>query len=489
MEPILTTDIKDIQFSSNDDDDIEVDITDANASAIVTDFSYSHQQRMKAFLKIPNENIEELVSKLSVMFRFSPISSLRNYLIDICYHTNIELVYKLDISYSLIVNDSSTDKGFEILEYCCGTDTFKTNVLNGSAKVNAIFTLYQCDIYKTKAVSYLQYFLTNKDNSELFRYKTLQSSQKIFTLNEWVDTCWVFITISTVRYTILTLQHMLNVDADRDNKIKCEDYLLAIAKNQLDENLDENARADACDVLIQMGYNYVNIAEKILLEELGGGRKNIYTNSQNVHAKEVETSAIEIIYKLTNTVKREQYTNEQLFEKWCVSLQDEYPMISKSLVRVQLDKTRFKNLPEFSLQQIFVLCCEYIEQSDYKDMLKERLVEELKEMQDTCSSGYITRLANVFSGFNGMQVRISWEDAIITKFSLILNKYIEQSVNCDDILESMLETRYENKLVFLRFFRDHVAKLREDLWHEFKNDIDDVDFDLYFKKALTNYEL
>ena len=41
---------------------------------------------------------------------------------------------------------------------------------------------------------------------------------------------------------------------------------------------------------------------------------------------------------------------------------------------------------------------------------------------------------------------------------------------------------------FSLFFRSHVAAIREEMYQEFKNHIDDTTFDLYMRKALMYYE-
>ena len=41
---------------------------------------------------------------------------------------------------------------------------------------------------------------------------------------------------------------------------------------------------------------------------------------------------------------------------------------------------------------------------------------------------------------------------------------------------------------FLKFFRENLGKIRQDLWETFKDDMSDCDFDFYMRKAIARYE-
>ena len=53
--------------------------------------------------------------------------------------------------------------------------------------------------------------------------------------------------------------------------------------------------------------------------------------------------------------------------------------------------------------------------------MTSRLLEELEEMSGTCSTGFASRLANVISGFGKFNIRISWEQQIVSNFFGRLN--------------------------------------------------------------------
>jgi hypothetical protein len=48
--------------------------------------------------------------------------------------------------------------------------------------------------------------------------------------------------------------------------------------------------------------------------------------------------------------------------------------------------------------------------------------------------------------------------------------------------------KYEDRKNFLKFFRKNILDIRGELYDEFKEYINDSDFDLYFRAALSVYE-
>jgi hypothetical protein len=125
--------------------------------------------------------------------------------------------------------------------------------------------------------------------------------------------------------------------------------------------------------------------------------------------------------------------------------------------------------------------------------MKKRLLEELVEMAGTCSTGFATRLINSISGFGEFTIKISWREQIIGNFTGRLNAKIR---NMDDLIlqekvleEMMLETtNYSGRKRFLKFLRNNLLEIREELYDEFKTHISDTDFDLYFRTAVSMYE-
>lgn len=60
-----------------------------------------------------------------------------------------------------------------------------------------------------------------------------------------------------------------------------------------------------------------------------------------------------------------------------------------------------------------------------KDLLIERLIDELVDMESTCSSGHVSRLVNVFSGINGFVLNIGFKQEIKNNIIARINKLVK----------------------------------------------------------------
>ena len=110
-----------------------------------------------------------------------------------------------------------------------------------------------------------------------------------------------------------------------------------------------------------------------------------------------------------------------------------------------------------------------------------------------CSTGYIYRLINSLSGLTEYNLKITFEEQIASNLHGRLNRAIK---NLDDdefrnnvLWEMSLCSDVINKKKnFMKFFREILPKLKEELWIEFRDYITDVDFDLYLRKSISLYE-
>jgi hypothetical protein len=91
-----------------------------------------------------------------------------------------------------------------------------------------------------------------------------------------------------------------------------------------------------------------------------------------------------------------------------------------------MDRTLYSNS---TLSNIFIKLWCYIHLSEFKDEMIKRLFEELEDMSGTCSSGFLSRLVNVVSGFDeNLSIRISWQDQIISNFVARLNSLAQKII-------------------------------------------------------------
>lgn len=370
-------------------------------------------------------------------------------------------------------------------------------------------------------------------------------------------------------YKVLAGQYLLQkFDSNRE---EVEGYLLAIAQ---DAELDYDRRADAADVLLQLGSPMMKVRGRNIIMELGGveGRvRTVFDNAQNVHVTEVEESVAEVLEFFAMMVVNKEnidydYVKEQvdgILKEMKENMDDdEYKEREKrvgvALTRINLDRALYSKYNS-TLSNILIKVWCYLSGHDNEEEMRKRLIEELEEMSGTCSTGFASRLINVISGFGEFNIRISWEDQIVANFAGRLNaaarkiteensifkkekledmmklwfntrerlslkdsitkklqksKFITENPTLKDVVDEYLSEERESKvdqvldyfaanvlnemalpssstderLHFSLFFRTYVAYIREEMYAEFKEYLDDTSFDLYMRKAMMHYE-
>lgn len=318
-------------------------------------------------------------------------------------------------------------------------------------------------------------------------------------------------------YTILSSEDIENI----------ENILLEFAENPLNT---ENQRADAADTLMHLGCEPMKDKGKNIILSLGYGDREIntlYTNSQNVHNEELESSILELLEFFaeytTLLINRLPITFQQVrrqIENLSTAKYDK-EKIQLSLNRIHVDRVLFSKY-NMSLETLLIKLWSYIQNNpEYKEQLLQRLLEELQDMSGTCSSGFASRIVNVVSGFGDFSLRISWEDQIVSNFNgrlnaMVRNITLEESIyrnehydtvislqkDNEEEVESVLESFSQCVLEELplrssepykrknfNFFLKHSFPIiRQEMYEEFSSFLDDTTFDLYFRKALMHYE-
>jgi hypothetical protein len=229
----------------------------------------------------------------------------------------------------------------------------------------------------------------------------------------------------------------------------------------------------------------------------------------------------------------------------------EYDRIDKILIslnRINIDRILYSKYNQ-TLSNILIKVWSFLTNHESQDEMIKRLLEELYETSGTCSSGFVTRMVNVLSGFSDYSIRISFVDQLIASFigrmnsrtrnitqpnsiyyttdkykDILLiymrnNNLIKQSKdmrdlkNRDEILEEFLSEdkeekisiaiqdfadnvlvemidndNYDNRSNFVQFFADNLPSLRQELYEEYKEYMSDSEFDLTIRKAISEYE-
>jgi hypothetical protein len=119
-----------------------------------------------------------------------------------------------------------------------------------------------------------------------------------------------------------------------------------------------------------------------------------------------------------------------------------------------------------------------------------RLIQELLDMFDTCSQGYVCRLVNVLSGFGTeLGVSLDYEDEIYAIFSTKVNKLLSDAPEPlrDKLLEE-LTVESDRRVNLLKYLRPRVPGIWNEIFEVFKEELTVTDLDLYCRKVMMKYE-
>ena len=553
--------IKDLNNINNINNEEKIQDTDIiSLSKIIIDMSLSLEHRIHAInilYKIYGDNeCNEIINRLNTIYEFSGTKILEKYLHRICTHSSIPSTFKLMCAKTICFSDLDNIDGFKLLDIICKD----ISELPTPCKIDAVCLLMCNKHFKDNAKKYFCNIINNDKIDCDFRYKTILSLDnkpdilfKKFFIKESAIHFLSNIKNMTM-YRILASQLLLlHCEITDIEKTHIEKTIMDFAQ---DSELDYNLRADASDLLLQLGSEHnKKIASDIIimLGRQGGTNKTIYDNAQNVHIKEIEDSVLKgiefisgiDIKRVSNDVDspvidyfyvRKQIIDilkemeTQLDEKEYKKIDDN---INISMNRIFMDRAIYGKY-NLSLNLILLRIWTYISSHKFREEMKKRLIEELVDMANICSSGFASKLINVISGFGDFNLTISWKDQIISNLTGRLNKRardlsnkdkslenfifynIQHKCTCckkgtkpkdiytkhqqhiidllgefqDKILEEMtiISSDYLSRKHFLEFFRLNYPSIRNELYKEFKEYISEANLDLYFRYAISKYE-
>lgn len=288
------------------------------------------------------------------------------------------------------------------------------------------------------------------------RYHFFSNNEKIIKLDyDIVNACHHYYFLNPDKfngplvYRILSAQYLLTQFPIRTyDDESVQQFLYDIAT---DKENEVHYRAECADILSRVGYDkYREMGDKVLTE-LGTSLTvdkdklfTIYSNAQNVHDPTITKKILEGLQYLVATVVPKCHSGE-VFEILKDRLKDtKYDSIRdktiESFQRVIIDTSRYEGL---NMCEIMLFVWEKIIHSPNKEELIDRFIEELSEMNNSCSSGHITRLLNVLSGFfeDIKPVQISYEEQlksnVFGRYTNVLRTLDEKMR--DDVLREMSE--------------------------------------------------
>ncbi len=459
----------------------------------------------------------DALNKLTSMFLFTPISLLKDFLTQIVMTDDIPFIFKNECSLAII--DFDKPLGYKCMNEVCKC---MKNV-SIPLQVEVFKYLFETREYMDETREYFNKLILNPRIECEYRYKILLSIQKSNRPYhiEYLDTAYYQMATTDdifTRFRILCSQYLLQKIrkekkegklSSENKKIRKEIEKICIGFAQ-DTELDYNLRADAADLLVTIGTKSSMVIGKNIISFLGEdfkGVKTIYTNNQNVHSKMISESVDNYI-KILSTIPLKT-KNGKFLEFSDVQEEIEIEIreidnfnevlkkIRSSLLRISLDQFLYNNSQ--TLQGIFIKVWQIICSHEYSNDLKNRMIEELIDMADTCTSGHTSRIVNVLSGFeiNGETIRlnIGWQDQIKSNLIGRLNKLVKDMEDLD-IQEKILEEMATKgdmieKPNLLNFFRTNLFPIKDELYNEFVDKgkhISQEEFDIYIRNAISYFE-
>lgn len=509
--------IGDVIHVANDVKDIVEEVEKINFDIQVSDVSSIINDTTKLINNVETSvsDIKQVYNDITKLNSSSNLSKNEGSNYDEDYKTLFDMVSEKDLQ-----------NGFDFSNFKDIPDTFmniQTKTFGNSIN-NPFLQLYKSSLDRTnsfedrcQAVRYMQriFYINNlkycidvaidilKDESQPFskRYYFFSNNDAYVKLDyEIVNECHKYVYNNfcefnaPLMYKILSAQfilsHLLPIEYNRD---ELQLFLIEIAK---DKEQSVNYRSECADIIYRHGVEkqYVKEAE-IVIKELGDlYQKNkvstIYTNAQNVHDTTINKKIINTLQKLIETVKTTRHSGEILEtirNKYTHIDSEKLHKIMSSIERIMIDTAKYETL---NMSDILVLVWEYICNSEHKHELENRLLQEFEEMDETCSTGHLSRILNVLSGyFVENSVEISFKEQLrsnifarYTKMINMLPEYKKEKIN-----EEMISTIPSEKDTIKEFLCDY--NIEETMYKEFVNSghIDVCDFYETYEKAIDDF--
>ena len=376
--------------------------------------------------------------------------------------------------------------------------------------------------YKDIAQTYLLSIInTTHDYSSLWRYKIIAnyisktgvgSVTNFAKLPVEYDEDFVHI-LQTAFFTndnngtrerILSGQNLLEMKTvSSEERKEVETRLLEIADNPVHP---DNLRADAADVLIRTTQGDTKARAQAIVAALGYSAvrtrdRTVYSDRQNVHTTAISNAAREFIHSI---VLDSDYTPEPFLGVHTeVSSLVRRSEISKeardkcyrALDRISIDTSTFS---EYNLGIADVFCYVWHRiklHRKFRTELEQRLVEELIDMADTCSSGHTWRFVNVLSVYEGDILKISWNDQIkgniVGRMSARIRDIEDETLKDLVALGSMENAEPEEARAFREFADAALGELYQELRKEFVVEGGHVsldEFETFFENGAACYK-
>lgn len=347
-----------------------------------------------------------------------------------------------------------------------------------------IFTFFSSkvnEVYEYKIVNYIwgRTFPTNLllDEDDMTKLDVITDETIIHKCLEIMFNNYLSIDSKTIVFITQMLKSknwLSDVDAEK---------LLSVAESAASVSENENKVANICDLFLEHQTSEIaERAKKLLMSLEGVSSTNIYTSSQNIH--QVQADIENFIEKLCEQPQADWSVVKTFILSKRSEDGDEEDKLSLALKRFEMDKGLYSS-KSLSLQSMLCRAWSAIQAHEHSQELNKRLLEEILEMTDTCSTGYLLRLVNVFSGFED-GIKIGIFDELTTVISYRITKIVKSQ---PDELQSQIAEElgeYDQTNVLTNLYGP-IAILHDELWNDYKPILDQQTFTDYFRAIVTKW--
>ena len=297
------------------------------------------------------------------------------------------------------------------------------------------------------------------------------------------------LTLMSARYIIDQYDYL----SDERNTVL--EYILDVAD---DKNESIYARSECADILITLGEGNEIIFGEQVIEELGdlyneNKNKTIYTNAQNAHNETINENTRNIVRSLyKDYLKTKSYndlvktSHEDIHKELSTiySLGETHDKLHSFFYRVMTDPFRFERL---SLSDILLLVYNKICSFENKNDLMKRLLEEILDCDNSCTTGYFTRIVNTLNGFindKDMCFNINPRDELRSVIFARINRNIRSLP--EKTRESVLEAIEEANFGVFEEFMDYYSP-EDEIRKEYSGLIEEEEFNKLFSKCVDEF--
>ena len=238
--------------------------------------------------------------------------------------------------------------------------------------------------------------------------------------------------------------------------------------------------AEICDFLLEekIPEDWRTFAKE-RLHQIKGVTKNVFESSQNLH--EVSTDIEGFVEKM---MEFDTTSSAGLIMR--------FPHLEAVIQRIVLDNNLYSK-KAMSICTLMGKCWTCIQKHPDRAELEKRFEQELEDMRETCTSGHLVRLMNVFSGWmEGIRLDIKLEIQSVVFYRL--RKMIETLTEeeREQVMEELGSIQPERvDGVAQQSIQDHlfkkIAELHDEMMKDYHGLIDPQKFAEYFRGSLIDF--